>query len=242
MKRNLILPILACGASLLLATVAQAQSPALVSGSSSATPGEGGGHRHGGVLAHLTYALGLSGSQQAEIAPIIEAAKPQLKQIHDNAQTQRDQVLNNVGAQITPLLTPDQQTKFAAMLQRFENGGGAGRHFGRHFKGAGAGGAGGQGDMLARLTTQLGLTTDEQGQIKPILDAAHTQIESIRQNTSLTPEQKFAQIKTVMDAAHGQINGILTPAQQEQLASLKGQFHHHNHHGWPSPSPTTSGS
>jgi hypothetical protein len=250
MKRQVILPLIACGASLLLAVSAQAQSPAIVSGSTpSATPGEGGGgggHGHGGVLAHLAYALGLSGSQQAEIAPILEAAKPQLEQIRQNAQTQRDQVLSNVGAQVTPLLTPDQQAKFTAMLQKLEAGGGPGGpggrggHFGKHFKGEAAVSPGAQGDLLARLTTQLGLSADQQSQIKPILDAVHTQIQSIRQNTSLTPEQKFAQVKTVMDAAHGQINGILTPAQQQQMASHQGQFHRHHGQGQPSASPATS--
>ena len=240
MKRYLILTSLACGASVMLAVTAQAQSSPSPSPAAApaCSPGAWAGHKHGGhgggVLAHLANALSLTGSQQAQIAPIIEAAKPQLKTIHDDAMAQRKAVIESAASQITPLLTPDQQTKFAQMVQKFENGPGAG---GRHGFGQFGGAAGAKGDILQRLTTQLGLTTDQQNQIKPILDAAHTQVVAIRQNTSLTEEQKFAQIKDTMEAAHGQIAGILTPAQQQQLAALKAKFH--QGHGQPSASPSS---
>ena len=240
MKRNLLLAFLACGAGLMLNLAAQAQSPTPAP-SPCASPCQWAGHKHGGhgggALEHLTSVLGLSGSQQAQIAPIIEAAKPQLKTIHDNAQAQRKAVIESAASQITPLLTPDQQTKFAQIVQNFENGKrpGGPHGFGRF---GGAGGPGAKGDVLQRLTSQLGLTTDQQNQIKPILDAAHAQVVTIRQNTSLTKEEQFSQIKGAMEAAHGQINGILTPAQQQQLEALKAKFHHG--HGEPSASPSTN--
>src|SRR5271166_905941 len=99
MKRNLILTILACGASALLTTGALAQAtPDLSAPTTSGTTGDegpGGEGNGGGVLQHLTYALGLTGSQQAAIAPILEAAKPQLKAIREQAKTARDGVINN---------------------------------------------------------------------------------------------------------------------------------------------------
>jgi len=249
MKRKLILTILACGASAMLSMAAQAQSPT-PSDTPAATPGPWAGHGHrghgGGPLEHLAYALGLSGSQQAAIAPIIEAAKPQLKTIHDNAMAQRKAVIESAASQITPLLTPDQQTKFAQMVQRLENGpaaaGGPAQRGFKRFRGAAAGAGGnpgGQGEVLQRLTTQLGLTVDQQNQIKPILDAAHAQVVTIRQNTSLTEQQTFAQIKDTMQAAHNQIDGLLTPAQQQQLAAMKAKWRRGQ--GQPSASPSPAG-
>ncbi len=248
MKRSLILSVLACGASLVLGASVQAETPSpSPAASPSATSGAPAGHGHhrGGLVAHLTDALGLSGSQQAQVASIVEAAKPQLQQIRQTAETQRKQVFQTVDSQISGVLTADQQAKFAQLVQKFQGhaAGGGPRGAFVHHGGANAavangGGEAGQGDLLQRLTTQLGLSADQQGQIKPILAAAHTQIQSIRGNTSLTPGQKYDQIKTTMDAARGQINGILTPAQQQQLASLKGKFgRHHGAGASPSPSP-----
>ena len=243
MKRNLLLTILACGASVMLNMAAQAQTPTPApSASPCGSPRQWGGHNHGGhgsPLERLTSALGLSGSQQAQIAPIIEAAIPQLKTIHENAQAQRKVVIESAASQITPLLTPDQQTKFAQLVQNLENHGkgpGGRGHFGGFGGTGGPGGPGARVNVLQMLTSQLGLTTDQQNQIKPILDAAHTQVQAIRQNTSLTKEQKFAQIKEAMEAAHGQVNGILTPAQQQQLEAMKAKFHRGP--GEPAASPT----
>jgi hypothetical protein len=235
MKRNLILTLIACGASVMLCMAAHALTP---SPSPSASPDAGpdGHHGGGGLLGHLSYALGLSGSQQAEVAPILEAAKPQIQAIREQAKTQVDTVLNSVGTQITPLLTGTQQAKLAEILQNVENGQGpGGRRFGHGGPGGfgGPGGRGGRGGpgagggqmQMQRLTTALGLTADEQTQIQPILDASHAQMKAIFQNTSLTPEQKIAQVKETSDAARSQINGLLTPAQQTAFAALKGQFH-----------------
>jgi Spy/CpxP family protein refolding chaperone len=263
MKRNVILTILACGASVALCASGQAQT---ATASPSPDAGPGGPHGHGGhgggVLGHLTYALGLSGSQQAEIAPLIEAAQPQIKAIREQAKQQVDGVVNSVSGQIAPLLTGSQQQKLTQMVQNFDNGQGpgGGRGFGRRgrfggpggpggFGGPGGpgGGAGGGQKQLARLTGELGLTADQQNQVKPILDAAHAQITAVFGNTSLTPQQKFDQAKETMDAAHGQINGLLTPQQQAVFSTLKGQGGHRRFgpggpggEGAPSASPSPS--
>jgi len=231
MKRKLIPVLLACGASVLLGTAyADVATPAPTPDSS---PVEDAGPHHGDhLLKHLTYALGLTGSQQAEIAPILEAAKPQLKAIHQQAKTDRDSVFSSVSSQITPLLTGTQQAKFAEIIQRLEAGPGPGQGEGKQFRHGPHGDGGGRGgDQLAHLTTALGLTTDQQAQIKPILDAAHTQVKATFQNSSLTQEQKMTQVKSTLEAANSQINGILTPAQQAQFATLKQQWHHHHGQG-----------
>ena len=239
MKRNLILTILACGAGVMLGAAAQAETPTPAPSASPAGVCPAGRHNGGGVLEHLTSALSLTGSQQAQIAPILEQAKPQMKAIREEAQAKRKALIDSVSTQITPLLTPDQQTKFAQLVQKVESGhpgGGKGvRGFARH----GGPGPAAQGGVLQMMTANLGLTTDQQGQIKPILDAAHAQVQTIRQDTTLTPEQKLAKVKETMEAAHSQINGILTPAQQQQMATLKEKFHRgHGPEGSPSATPS----
>jgi Spy/CpxP family protein refolding chaperone len=251
MKRKLILTFLAYGASAMLGVAAQAQdTPALVSSTTAApsaspesSPGPWAGHKHGhggGILQHLTTTLDLSGTQQAQIATILESARPQMKALHEDFKAKRAALIQSVSAQITPLLTPDQQAKFSGMVQKFEAGPGHGGHGGKAFARRGAGG-GGPADMLQKLSTQLSLTADQQSQIRPILDAAHTQMQSIHQDTSLTPAQKFAKVRETMQGVRSQINGILTPAQQQQLAALKEQYHHKRFgEGQPAASPSPS--
>ncbi len=202
----------------------------------------------GGILAHLTEALELTGTQQAQVAQILEAARPQAQANRAEAMAKRKALVESVSAQIMPLLTPDQQTKFSAMVQKVENGpagegnglkrfGGKGK-FGREGT-PGAAAAGGA-MLLQRLTTQLGLTADQQAQVKPILEAAHTQVAAVREDKSLTPQEKFAKIKETMEGARSQINGILTPAQQQQLEALKMKWKG-GAGGEASPAPTTTG-
>jgi protein CpxP len=222
MKRHLIQTFLACGAALMAAPLLQAQTAAPAA-SPACTEGV---HQHhgGGVLEHLTSALSLTSTQQAQVSTILQQAGPQFKALHDEMQARRKALVDSVASQITPVLTPDQQAKFAELVQKFENQPEQGGRFAHR-------GQFGPHHVLQFLTTKLNLTTDQQSQVKPILVSTHTQIRSIRQNASLTREEKIAQIKQAMDAAQNQINGVLTPAQQQQLSALRAQFEQNHHHG-----------
>jgi Spy/CpxP family protein refolding chaperone len=255
MTRNLILTFLACGASVMLGGSAQAQTPdttgtpVTTSTSTSASASASGapdaypeGHRRGaGILRHLTEELSLSGTQEAAVAQILEAAKPRMKAIHDKAKADRDALVDSVSSQITPLLTPDQQTKFSEMVDKFKNGPALGEHPGAAAAGpVKHGGPMSPEAQLRRMTAALGLTADQQTQIKPILEAARKQVRSIFANSSLTQARKFAQFKQAMETAHSQINGILTPAQQAQYASLRARPHGKSQGEAPA-SPSVSG-
>jgi hypothetical protein len=244
MKRNLILTFLGASVILITGALAFTGNP---SASPSASPGGHGGHGHGGgLLGHLSYALGLSGTQQGEIAPILEAAKPQFQAIEEQAKKERDLVISSIGIQVTPLLTGTQQARLAEIMQHMESGPGpgwgggrGGGRFGR-FGGRGGGGPGMQGGQLQHLTAALGLSSDQQGQIKQILDATRAQAQTIFGNTSLTQDQKFAQAQQAREATNGQINSVLTPAQQTAFAAMKDRFHHRWNGGQPGASPSAS--
>jgi Spy/CpxP family protein refolding chaperone len=90
-----------------------------------ALAGEGGHGGHGGKrmfkhkmgMEHLTKDLDLTPEQQAKVQPIVEQAKPQIRAIHEEAMQKTHSVMESTAAQIRPLLTPEQQTKFDAMKQ-----------------------------------------------------------------------------------------------------------------------------
>ncbi len=79
-----------------------------------------GGHEWGNPLGHLTEKLNLTADQKAKVQPIIDQTKPQIEAIHQDAMQKSKAVMDTAMAQIRPLLTPEQVTKFDAMKQAHE--------------------------------------------------------------------------------------------------------------------------
>ena len=107
--------------------IALAVSGALALGTFAAIAGEHGHegpgmhHMMGNPLGHLTKDLDLTPDQQAKVTPIVDQTKPQIQAIHQEAMEKMHAVMENAGAQIRPLLTPEQQTKFDAMKKAHED-------------------------------------------------------------------------------------------------------------------------
>jgi Spy/CpxP family protein refolding chaperone len=110
MKRN-ILTFVAAGAIALGGfVVVQAQ------------PGPGGGGRgHAFGLQGITKQLDLTSDQQTKVQPIVDAAKPQLAAIHQEAMQKAKGVVDNSLSQIRPLLTADQQKKLDAIQKAHQD-------------------------------------------------------------------------------------------------------------------------
>jgi len=75
----------------------------------------------GNALEHLTKELELTPEQQAQVSPIVDQAKPQIRAIHEEAMQKSRAVMENADAQIRPLLTPQQQAKFDAVRKAHED-------------------------------------------------------------------------------------------------------------------------
>jgi periplasmic protein CpxP/Spy len=76
------------------------------------------------------------------------------------------------------------------------------------------------GYVLSELTEKLSLTPDQQTKIGALLKSDHEQMKSIREDDSLSPEDKHAQVKALMVATKGQIRALLTPEQQAIFDTL----------------------
>ena len=77
----------------------------------------GAGHWHGHAfgLKGITEKLDLTADQQTKVEPILDAAKPQIAAIHQEAMQKMHTVMNSTLSQIRPILTPDQQSKLDAI-------------------------------------------------------------------------------------------------------------------------------
>jgi Spy/CpxP family protein refolding chaperone len=109
-------------AGLALASLAylQAKEP----GEHGPKPEHGPGPHHmmmGNPFDHLTKDLNLTDDQKTKVQPIIDQTKPQMAAIHREAMEKMHALLESAGAQIRPLLTPEQQVKFDAMKKAHDD-------------------------------------------------------------------------------------------------------------------------
>ncbi len=71
------------------------------------------------------------------------------------------------------------------------------------------------------LYQELNLSKDQQDKIKPIMDKQRTELEAVRNNSSLTREQQRDQMMEIRKKYNEQIDVLLTPEQKEKLAKLR---------------------
>src|SRR6267142_7000545 len=112
MKRNVLTLVAASAIALGGFVVVQAQS------------GPGGGgcwHGHGFGLQRITEKLNLTSDQQTKVQPIIDAAKPQIVAIHQEAMEKMKTVMDSTLSQIRPLLNADQQKQLDAIQKAHQD-------------------------------------------------------------------------------------------------------------------------
>ena len=76
-------------------------------------------------------------------------------------------------------------------------------------------------EKLQKLSSALNLTDDQKTEIKPILQREVQKLKEIRNDSSMSDEQKQAQAQEVHAAAHSEIQSLLTPKQQQKLEHMK---------------------
>ncbi len=62
---------------------------------------------------------------------------------------------------------------------------------------------------------KLNLSAEQKNQIKKIRDDAKSQAQAVRDDTSLTPEQRREKMRQIHRDANKQIGGVLTPEQRK---------------------------
>ena len=113
MKRNLL--ALAAAGAIALGGFVVVQAQADPSGAGPCTGAAGHWHGHAFGLKGITGKLDLTADQQTKVQPILDAAKPQIVAIHQEAMQKMHTVMNNTLSQIRPMLNADQQKKLDAI-------------------------------------------------------------------------------------------------------------------------------
>jgi periplasmic protein CpxP/Spy len=76
---------------------------------------------------------------------------------------------------------------------------------------------------LDHLSRMLNLTDDQKVKVKPILENADTQMKALRQDTSLSPQDRHAKMRDIHENAMSQVRSVLTPEQQAKLDQMQKQ-------------------
>ena len=72
-----------------------------------------------------------------------------------------------------------------------------------------------------RMAKRLGLSSDQKAQIEPILADRDQQMQNLRNNTTLTPQDRKAQIRGIVEGSDGKIEAILNDTQKQQYEQMK---------------------
>ena len=74
---------------------------------------------------------------------------------------------------------------------------------------------------LQMLSEKLNLTDDQKAKLKPILQDELQQMKTVREDTSLSEDQRRAKMKSIHESLHEQINAVLTPEQQTKFKEMQ---------------------
>jgi len=69
----------------------------------------------------------------------------------------------------------------------------------------------------------LNLTEEQQAKLRPILSDEQQQMEAVRNDTSMTTEQKMAKVQQIRNAAGPKIKAVLTPEQIQKISVMQKQ-------------------
>jgi Spy/CpxP family protein refolding chaperone len=94
-------------------------------------------------------------------------------------------------------------------------------------------------ERVQMLTKQLDLTPEQQPKVRSILEEQQKQLTALRQNSSMSEEDRRAKMQEIHRSGMEQIRGILTPEQQQKMQQMRQNMEHHqgNHEGAPPQNP-----
>lgn len=82
---------------------------------------------------------------------------------------------------------------------------------------------------LQMLSEKLNLTDEQKTKLKPIFQDQAQQMKAVKDDASLSAEQKETKVKAIRLSFHDQINAVLTPEQQAKFKDMKHEGMEKNH-------------
>ena len=77
------------------------------------------------------------------------------------------------------------------------------------------------GNQPGSVEDELKLTPDQKAKLQPIIQDEMTQIRAVRDDSSLSMDQKMAKVDEIKKTSFPKIQAVLTPEQQKKLADMQ---------------------
>ena len=84
-------------------------------------------------------------------------------------------------------------------------------------------------DRGERMAKELGLTAEQQTQMKSLMEAQKTAADAVRADTTLTPDQKHEKVAKIREDFKARRQALLTPEQQKKAEEMKARHKEHRH-------------
>lgn len=81
--------------------------------------------------------------------------------------------------------------------------------------------------QLRHLTRELGLTSDQQTQVRQVLEQRDAQMAQLHQNTAVTGAQKHEQMKSIWMDSDNKVRAVLTDQQKQKFDAMRAQQMEH---------------
>jgi Spy/CpxP family protein refolding chaperone len=82
------------------------------------------------------------------------------------------------------------------------------------------------GQRLVHMTKQLNLSDAQQQQIKPILESEAVQMQALRAESSLSPQERMSKMTLIRQSTSEQIKPILNTDQQQEYEQMMSRHSH----------------
>ena len=161
-------------------------------------------------------ALNLTADQQAKMKTLHEDFKQKADAIKAQKltdaerKTQMQALREQQRTQMESILTPEQKAQWEKMRTE---------HIMQ--KGDGTSAQNGHGRGGAELQKELNLTTDQQAKVTEIRKDFRSKAEALRNDKTLTEEQKHEKFRALMQEQQAQLKTVLTKEQQEKWQQLR---------------------
>ena len=158
--------------------------------------------------------LSLTEDQKAKMKSIRESTRDQMRALRNDQSLTPEQrhekarsVREATRQQVLGVLTPQQQELIKNRMGR------RGKRFGDRGANRGLGRGFGRG----QVQDGLGLSAEQRTQIKSIHQSTRSQVNAIRNDSTLSSEQKFEKVRSLRQNTRQQMLTILTPEQQQRI-------------------------
>ncbi|HXG48575.1 MAG TPA: hypothetical protein VNO52_13180 [Methylomirabilota bacterium] len=201
------LTALALGGLVFAGSVAQAQD------NQPRRPGGAGGL--GVFTQRIMDELGLSDDQKPKVQAALQEQGEKMRELFQNQGLSREDraaKMREIGeattAKLKTILTAEQFAKYEQSRQQ-ALAGFAGRGFG------------GGPERVEQMAKELGLSDEQKKQIQAVYDEQTKKMQELRENQSLSREDRFAKYRELAEATNAKIKPILNAEQQEKWAKMQ---------------------